>query len=116
MKAIVPDSAMVAYCGLYCGACKSYLKDTCPGCHQNAKATWCKVRSCCAENGFSSCAQCGKFEDPGDCKSFNNVFSRAIGFLLRSDRRACIDQIKRLGIDGHARDMASNRRQTIQRS
>jgi len=27
MKEIVADSKLVAYCGLYCGACKSYLKE-----------------------------------------------------------------------------------------
>ncbi len=116
MKVIVADSNMVAYCGLYCGACKSYLKDKCPGCHKNSKATWCKVRSCCIENGFLSCADCKKFEDPNSCKNFNNVFSKAIGFFLRSDRRACIYQIKRIGIDGHAQNMASNMRQTIKRA
>lgn len=116
MKAIVADSKLVAYCGLYCGACRSYLKDTCPGCHKNSKASWCKVRSCCAENNYSSCADCKKFEDPNACKNFNNAFSKVIGFVLRSDRKACIMQIKKLGLDGHAGDMASNKRQTIKRS
>jgi hypothetical protein len=27
MKEIVPDTNLIAYCGLYCGSCKSYLKD-----------------------------------------------------------------------------------------
>ena len=116
MKAIEADSGMVAYCGLYCGACKRRLKDKCPGCHKNDKALWCTVRSCCMENGFLSCADCKKFDDPNNCGTFNNIFSKAIGFLLRSDRRACIYQIKKIGIDGHARDMASNKRHTIKRA
>lgn len=39
MKQVVADPNLVAYCGLYCGACGAYLKERCPGCHSNAKAT-----------------------------------------------------------------------------
>jgi hypothetical protein len=116
MKEIVANPNMVAYCGLYCGACKSFLKDKCPGCHDNSKATWCKVRSCCIENIYLSCADCKTFENPRNCKYFNNPISKAISFFLRSDRSACICQIKSLGIEGHASDMASNMRHTIRRS
>ena len=52
MKEIISDPKLVAFCGLYCGACKAYLKERCPGCHDNEKATWCKVRTCCLENGI----------------------------------------------------------------
>lgn len=38
-----------------------------------------------------------------------------VGFVLRSDRAACIDQIKRLGLEGHATTMAAARSQTIRR-
>ncbi len=31
MKEIVSDPKLVAYCGLYCGACKRYLQEKCPG-------------------------------------------------------------------------------------
>ena len=43
MKEIVADPKLVAYCGLYCGACGAYLRGRCPGCIENYKATWCKV-------------------------------------------------------------------------
>jgi len=113
MKAIVADAGLVAYCGLYCGACRRYLSDKCSGCRENVKATWCKVRSCCAENGYASCADCKTVQDPADCGKFNNVISKVVGFVLRSDRRACILQIKEMGIAGHAENMASNKRQSI---
>ena len=113
VKEIVADTGLVAFCGLYCGACRNYLNDKCPGCHDNAKATWCKVRTCCGETNYSSCAECKTFADPKDCKKFNNVISRAIGFILRSNRRACIMQIRQKGLQGHAEDMTLNKRRTI---
>ena len=47
MPAIQVNTDLVAHCGLYCGACKSYLNGKCKGCHENSKAAWCKIRSCC---------------------------------------------------------------------
>jgi hypothetical protein len=113
MKEIVADAKLVAFCGLYCGACRSYLNEKCPGCRKHEKATWCKVRTCCREAGYSSCAECTTFPDVRDCKKFDNFFSKAIGFILRSDRRACIMQIGAKGLNGHAEDMAFHQRQTI---
>ncbi len=113
MREIVSDSKLVACCGLYCGACGAYLKEKCPGCHDNEKAGWCKVRACCLEAGYSSCADCRGFLDPKDCRKFHNFISRIIGFVLRSDRGACIAKIRQKGIESHAMEMAASRRQTI---
>jgi hypothetical protein len=113
MKDIVADTGLVGYCGLYCGACGSYLRDRCRGCHENEKAKWCKVRACCREQGYLSCADCKTIADPADCKKFNNFISKTIGFVLRSDRRACIMQIREHGLKVHADDMALHKRQTI---
>lgn len=115
MKEIVSSPDLVAYCGLYCGACGSYLRGRCPGCHENAKASWCAVRSCCMQNEYASCADCKEFSDPNECKKFNNFISKVFGFIFRSDRAACIRQIATLGIQGHADDMAMHKRQTIKR-
>lgn len=60
-----------------------------------------------------SCADCATVADPKQCAKFHNPFSRIIGFVLRSDRPACIAQIKRLGLEGHAKDRAGAKRQTI---
>lgn len=106
MKAIVSDPSLVAYCGLYCGACKRYLKDKCPGCRENQKATWCKLRSCCMENGYASCADCKEFEDPMACRKFNNFMSKLFGFIFRSDRNACIRKIREVGVQGYADEMS----------
>jgi len=66
--------------------------------------------------GHSSCADCRKYQDPHECGKFHNLISRVIGFFLRSDRRACILQIKKLGLAGHADEMARKNRQSLPRS
>jgi hypothetical protein len=115
MHEVVADVEQIAYCGLYCGACKSYLKERCPGCHDNQKASWCSVRVCCMDHQYSSCAECKEFENPQDCKKYNNFISKIVGFVLRSDRSACIMQIKNIGMKGHADTMAREKKQTIRR-
>ncbi len=115
MREITADPELVAYCGLYCGACRAYLKGKCPGCHKNEKASWCGIRACCAQNGLPSCAECKQFPDPDDCKKFNNLISKFFALVFRSNRAACIRQIRELGMEGHAANMAGERRQTIKR-
>jgi hypothetical protein len=113
-KQITADKSLVAFCGLYCGACRSYLKGKCAGCKENFKATWCQVRQCCIENDYLSCADCTTMS-PIECKKFNNFLSKVIGFVLRSDRVACIKRIKETGYGGFAVEMAAYERQTIRR-
>ena len=115
MKEIVADPALVAACGLYCGACGAYLRGKCPGCRENHKATWCKVRSCCQDNHYASCADCAEIQEPQNCRKFNNFIAKIFGFIFRSNRAACIRQIRLIGIEGHAADMAKNKRQSIKR-
>lgn len=115
MKQIIADANLIAYCGLYCGACGKFLSDKCLGCKENLKASWCKVRSCCMENNMKSCADCEKYDNAPDCKSFNNVISRIFGFIFRSDRAACIRLIKSDGCDKFAKYMAENKMQSIRR-
>jgi hypothetical protein len=115
MKPIVADVQLVAYCGLYCGACGAYRRGRCPGCHENQKAGWCGVRKCCKENGYSSCAECKTTPEPRDCRKFHNFISRLFGLIFRSDRRACILQIREKGLQGHAEAMAASQRQSVRR-
>lgn len=51
-KTITASVERIAACGLYCGACRKYLKGKCLGCRQNDKAAWCKIRQCCQAKGF----------------------------------------------------------------
>jgi len=46
---------------------------------------------------------------------FNSFISKVFSFFFRSDRAACISQIRKLGIQGHADNMARNKRQTIKK-
>jgi hypothetical protein len=115
MKAITADSNQVAFCGLYCGACGKYLKDKCPGCSKNEKAGWCKIRICCIENHYATCAECKEFSDVKQCKKFNNFISKIFGLIFNSDRAACISRIKEAGREIYAREMADSKAQSIKR-
>jgi hypothetical protein len=114
MTAIKTDITLIAFCGLYCAACKKYINGKCPGCKENSKASWCTVRSCCIENNYNSCADCTSTELLA-CKKFNNTISKLIGLVLRSDRPACIRKIKTVGYENYAEDMAQSQSQTIKR-
>jgi hypothetical protein len=116
MKEVTADKNLIAYCGLYCGACKKYLAGSCPGCHENNKASWCKIRSCNIENGYSSCADCKEFTNPMDCKKFNNFISRIFALIFKSNRAACIAKIRESGYDGFAKYMAENGLQSIRKN
>jgi hypothetical protein len=115
MPATQANAELVAHCGLYCGACKSYLSGKCKGCHENSKATWCKVRACCTERQINTCAECTEFSDPRACTRYNNFMSKLFGLVFNSDRAACIAQIKQLGPDAHATAMARLGRPSIKR-
>lgn len=114
-KTIPVDTKLVAACGLYCGACRSYLKGNCPGCRENTKATWCGVRTCNLERRTSSCAECAEHPDPTTCKKFHNPVSQIFGFVFNSNRPACIRQIKEKGLEGHVQAMVASGRQSISR-
>jgi hypothetical protein len=115
MREIKPDSSLVAFCGLYCGACGSYLKEKCDGCLKNDKASWCKIRSCCIGRNIASCAACEEFPNPRDCGKFNNFISKLFGLVFRSDRAACIEKIREIGIQPFAAEMAASKRQSIKK-
>jgi hypothetical protein len=115
MKEVAVNKDLVAYCGLYCGACRRFLKGGCPGCRENVKAKWCKIRTCCSEHSYATCADCKEHTDPNDCGQFNNVIARVLGLLFNSNRRACVLKIRELGAEGFARYMAENGRMSMPR-
>lgn len=104
MKNIESNKQLIAACGLYCGACRKYLEEKCPGCRQFEKAAWCKIRTCAYGQGFDSCAACSK--DVCGCKTYSNFMAKVMGFLFRSDRPACIRYIREHGEQAFADEMA----------
>jgi hypothetical protein len=93
----IDKQKLVAYCGLYCGNCKQFKKGKCPGCRENEKAKWCKIRTCCIENNYDSCADCKNESSVKDCKKYNTFVSGLIELFFRTDRSECISVIKRDG-------------------
>jgi len=67
------------------------------------------------ENGYASCAECKATPEPRDCRKYNNLIARLFGLIFRSDRRACILQIRDKGLEGHAQAMAARQRPSLPR-
>jgi hypothetical protein len=113
-KEIIADPKLIAYCGLYCGACNKYLVGKCPGCALNEKASWCKVRTCNIENKYKSCSDCTicKVEE---CKKMNNFMAKIFALIFKSDRVACVNYIKKEGYDAFAQKMTDNKMMTFKR-
>lgn len=109
MKDVTANKDLVAYCGLYCGACGSYLKGRCPGCRENAKAGWCPQRKCCAEHQYATCADCKELADAKDCRHFNTLIAKTMSLLFNSNRPAGVRKIRDLGPEGFAAFMAERK-------
>ena len=67
------------------------------------------------QQNLTSCADCRQFPDASLCGKFNNLVSKLFAFVFRSDRAACIRQIREIGIQGHADNMCDQKRHTIKR-
>jgi hypothetical protein len=115
MKEIVADRNLIAFCGLYCGACGKYLAEKCPGCAGNEKASWCGIRKCNIEHSWKSCAECASFSDVDECKKFNNFMSKLFALIFRSNRKGCIERIKAVGREQFAVEMCAFRKPSISR-
>lgn len=113
MKNIESDKQLIAACGLYCGACRKYLSERCPGCRLNEKASWCKIRTCVHRYGFHSCAECSK--DVAECRTYSNLIGKIFAFVFRSDRPACIRYIREHGEETFADEMTKRRCQTMKK-
>lgn len=113
-KEIAENKELIAYCGLYCGACHKYLAGKCVGCRLNEKAEWCIIRKCNKEHAFHTCAEC-EIKNVNDCRTYNTFISRLIAFFFKSDRKACIDYIRENGEDDFAKEMTEKKMMTIKK-
>lgn len=109
MREIVANEELVSFCGLYCGACKSYLKEKCPGCREKGKYKKCKMRPCCIEKKISSCADCQDFKNVMDCSKYTNKLWNIFEFVFRTRRSDSIGFIKEKGYETFAEYMAENK-------
>lgn len=112
-KEIKVDKELISYCGLYCGACGKYLNGKCPGCRENEKASWCKIRKCNMEHSYRTCAACQM--NVVECKTYSNFISKLFGLIFRSDRNACISRIKDIGEEAFAKEMSEKRTMTLKK-
>lgn len=115
MSATLNTVTLVSSCGLYCGTCYKYKKGKCPGCAENEKASWCKIRVCTKENGYHTCAECTEFADVNECKKFNTLFSKLFAFVFKSDRKASLQLISDIGREQYASQMVENGQMVIKR-
>ncbi len=104
MPDIDEKTQLVAYCGLYCGSCGSYKKGKCKTCKDSGGFSRCKVRKCCIELNYQTCAECGKFLE---CKTLDNFISKIFALVFRSDRKGNLRQIQETGIKTWAEDQAT---------
>ncbi|MFW3145212.1 MAG: DUF3795 domain-containing protein [Thermoplasmatota archaeon] len=112
MVPVKPNKDLVAYCGLYCGECGKFKKGRCQGCAGNEKASWCKIRSCCIDHGYHTCADCREFSDPYECKQLNNLMAKAFSLIFGSDRGSALEMIKKNGRQSYAEEMVNIGRMT----
>jgi hypothetical protein len=115
VKKIIVDNELISYCGLYCGSCKNYLKEKCPGCRTSGKYQKCKMRPCCLKNNLTSCADCKDFKNVLECKKYTNKLWNFLEFVFRTKRSACIELIREKGYDEFAQYMAEKKLTVLKR-
>lgn len=103
------DKELVSYCGLYCGACKKYLKKECEGCKSKNKVTpkWCKVKPCNEEKKTASCAECTEYSNVKDCKKLYPLSYKLGEVIAQMSRKGGIEMIKSKGYEEFAEFMAT---------
>lgn len=106
------DPLLIAYCGLYCGACRKYLNGKCPGCKHIQGKHWCQIRACNIGQKFGSCADCA-LETPRACRKFNNPIAKVFALIFGSDREKCILTIREKGENWYAETMARTGQQSL---
>jgi hypothetical protein len=96
------NEQLIAYCGLYCGACPAFTSGKCDGCRGNSAKSAvvykaCRVKPCCVENGFFTCADCTIYASVKECKKYNPLLLKIASWVESSDRSKAIEMIKTKG-------------------
>ena len=91
---------MVAYCGLICSECGMFKKGKCPGCYGDRPINRnCKIEKCNVDNDYQTCAECKKFPELQNCRKLNNVISKVMGLIFRTNRNANLYSIRDAGLE-----------------
>lgn len=96
------DTNLISYCGFYCGACPKFTKGQCEGCKGDNSLCAvgykaCKVRPCCKENEYNTCADCNIYASVKDCRIYNPFMIKLGQFITATNRRKGIEMIKEKG-------------------
>uniref|UniRef100_UPI0032177A05 DUF3795 domain-containing protein n=1 Tax=uncultured Draconibacterium sp. TaxID=1573823 RepID=UPI0032177A05 len=100
----IQNTDLIAFCGLYCGTCRKYKKGKCPGCAQNTKATWCKIRTCNIEHEYVNCTDC-TLTDRRTCTKLNNPIGKMFELVFRTDRLKSLQFIQDKGGKAYSHKM-----------
>jgi hypothetical protein len=81
----------VGCCGAYCGTCKVMRDGSCKGCKlgyadgtRDISKARCKMKVCCLENQFRSCADCSKYSS---CDIIQGFYAKK-GYKYKKYREA----------------------------
>ena len=101
-KEMSRDEYLIGHCGIYCAECPSLSSGKCDGCRgDSAKAAvvykQCKVKPCCVENDFFTCADCTIFASTKECKKYNPLLLKIASWIESSDRSKSIEMIRSKG-------------------
>jgi len=101
-KKINTDENLIAHCGLFCGACPQYTSGKCEGCRGDSEKCavlyrGCKVKPCCEENDFFTCADCTIYSSTKECKKYNPILLKIASRVESSDRSKAIEMIRTKG-------------------
>ena len=107
------NRSLIAACGLYCSNCSKFKKGRCPGCTENTKASWCKIKSCCLQKEITNCSACTEFFNPKECHRYNNLISKVIEYFTSSDRSLCISFIRENGEENFGLMMTGTNRMSL---
>ena len=96
------NEELIAYCGLYCKFCPTFISGKCEGCRINSLKgsvlyKKCQVKPCCVENGFFTCADCTIYASTKECKKYNPLLLKIASWVESSDRSKTIEIIKEKG-------------------
>ena len=86
-----PPVAYVGCCGAYCGTCRPLRDGCCRGCKlgyrtgaRDLSSARCRMKVCCLNKGFETCADCPEFDS---CEVVQGFFGKN-GYKYRKYREA----------------------------